>query len=389
MDPSLGSNWYNVPSDPIDKTKVVTDVAGGGPITCLLHANLPNMTSLAQPQCQSERLAAESMFQEVPMIAKTSTDPCNQIFVSSWLRYPGQNICGPDSSPQFKDLDVTLIACVLDIITRTANVTVDASSHVISSSVLEDESTSFGNFFEGHPSELIAPAISYLGHPAITRGQPAWHNDSFPSDFLNYFMQLEEGSNRFLDPKLPAPSFGDVGPMSARIVSKVFAIWLGINAPDLLVPSSRPLPLARGQIAMQETRIFISTPMFIISETILSLYVIVSILLYLRRPGRFLPRLPTTIASVIAMFAASHALQDLQDTGALSAKERARRLKDLDRRYGYGKFVGVDGKSHTGIERQPLVMPLKAVETAGNGRKWTWHGTKRTGKEERRDFGAM
>ncbi|KAK4985707.1 hypothetical protein LTR50_005799 [Elasticomyces elasticus] len=380
MDPSLGSNWYNIASDPIDKTKVVTDVKGGNPITCLLHVNLPNMTSLAQSQCQSERLAAESMLQEVPMIAKTSTDPCNQIFVSSWLRYPGQNICGPESSPQFKDLDVTLIACALDIVTRTANVTVDASSHVLYSSVHEDESTSFGDFFKGHPLELIAPAISYLGYPTITGGQPAWHNDTFSSDFQNYFMQLEGGSDRLLDPKLPAPSFDDVGPLSARIVSKVFAIWLGINAHDLLVPSSRPLPLVQGRIAMQETRIFMSTPMFIISETILSLYVGVSILLHLHRPGRFLPRLPTTIASVIVMFAASYALQDLQNTGTLSAKERARHLEDLDRRYGYGKFVGVDGKSHTGIERQPLVMPLKSAEIVGSGRKRTWHGTKRTGR---------
>ena len=42
----------------------------------------------------------------------------------------------------------------------------------------------------------------------------------------------------------------------------------------------------------------------------------------------------------------------------MSNKERERYLNRLDLRYGYGSFVGMDGKVHIGIEKQPFVRAI-------------------------------
>jgi hypothetical protein len=63
-----------------------------------------------------------------------------------------------------------------------------------------------------------------------------------------------------------------------------------------------------GSTIELEPRLLLSKPMFIISEVILCTYIVVAILVYARPPGQYLPRLPTSIASTIALFAASTAV---------------------------------------------------------------------------------
>jgi hypothetical protein len=73
--------------------------------------------------------------------------------------------------------------------------------------------------------------------------------------------------------------------------------------------------------------------------------------------------MPTTIASQIALFAASSAVRDFKGTSLYTERERVRNIEDLDRRYGYGSFVSVDGKVHVGIERAPFVEPVPRSKT--------------------------
>lgn len=42
----------------------------------------------------------------------------------------------------------------------------------------------------------------------------------------------------------------------------------------------------------------------------------------------------------------------------MSEKERNSHVKGLEQTYGFGRFVGTDGKPHIGIEREPLVQVL-------------------------------
>jgi hypothetical protein len=103
--------------------------------------------------------------------------------------------------------------------------------------------------------------------------------------------------------------------------------------------------------------------MFIISEAILCTYVLVAIWVYMRRPGQYLARMPTSIAAVMALFAASAAVQDMKGTSHLNRKGRAQHLERLNSRYGFGSFVGGDGRVHIGIEKVPLVVRPRASTT--------------------------
>jgi hypothetical protein len=115
-------------------------------------------------------------------------------------------------------------------------------------------------------------------------------------------------------------------------------------------------PALEGWRIVPERRLFVSMPMFIISEAILCTYVLVAAMVYVRRPGQYLARMPTSIASVIALFAASAAVIDMQNTSHLDKKGRARHLEKVDARYGYGSFIGGgDGRVHIGIEKTPFV----------------------------------
>jgi hypothetical protein len=98
--------------------------------------------------------------------------------------------------------------------------------------------------------------------------------------------------------------------------------------------------------------------MLIVAVVILAVFMLVTITLYIRRPWRILPRMPTTLASQLAFFTASHALRDLAETSGMSEKERNSYVKGLRQRYRFGRFVGTDGKPHIGIEREPLVQVL-------------------------------
>lgn len=282
-------------------------------------------------------------------------DVCMGSVVLAWIR-DSQGSC-----PLGKDMSIDksqslFVQCRPRLTTRTAKIRVDASgrlqspaSEVISNNDVNEKS---GSIFSNDPINIIGQSNRYL----FRFDGGAWHNDSFADDFINYFVRRDNNSTRLVDPNQPVPSFDDVAKPLSKAYSKLFAIWLGTNKNKLFVPSaSDSIPL-KGARVVPEQRLFLSTTMFIISEVILCTYAIVAIWVYLRRPGRYLARLPTSIAALIALFAASAAVQDMQGTSQLDKKGRARHLEKMDARYGYGSFIGGDdGRVHIGIEKTPFV----------------------------------
>lgn len=88
-------------------------------------------------------------------------------------------------------------------------------------------------------------------------------------------------------------------------------------------------------------------PRFFISITLLALNVAVAIAYWSRRPKKILPHMPYTIADIMKLFKGSGLVSDI--------KNRA----DWEKwKFGYGWFVGSDGKPYEGIERRPYVIPL-------------------------------
>ncbi|KAH0366113.1 hypothetical protein KCU65_g5610, partial [Aureobasidium melanogenum] len=229
-----------------------------------------------------------------------SSGACKQHVVAGWWR-------GNASNQTIEVTSKTMMLCHPQLVTGSAEVIVDSEGQVLSSTILTSSNGSAAEYFTTHPSDLILQA-----HQSIIDHSSDWHNDSLPSDWNNYLIASTFVGDRFLDPHLQAPSFYQAVTVYTAMYNKLFAILLGNNA-DLLFsapkPDTQPLPGIRHE---HQTRIFLSFPAFVIAQGVLSLYALTTILVYLHRPWRILPRLPTTIASTIAFFAASYAVQEFE-----------------------------------------------------------------------------
>ncbi|KAK5008662.1 hypothetical protein LTR16_005459 [Cryomyces antarcticus] len=290
---------------------------------------------------------------------------CQNYFVSGWAR--ANNVSearwgAPTSDSrnnQFQqnatihDIQQTWVACRPRIVVGLADVTVDNTGRVITAHPLNGSSTAADPFFEANTDTFL----SQVNPLFVWDGNFTWHDDSFSSDITNYLISKQMNSSSFLDPSLPPPSFDEIATALRLFYSKVFAIILGTNMDRILEPAVNAT-LPRYTIKL-ETRIFMSEPMFVISESIMALYIVVTILVYVRRPWRILPRLPTTIASVVAYFAASRAVVDLKGTAGMSVEERNEFVQTMDHRFGFGSYIGTDRKAHVGVEKAPFFVALK------------------------------
>lgn len=185
-----------------------------------------------------------------------------------------------------------------------------------------------------------------------------WHNDTFARTWFTYIMKTSTNSTAFLDPYAPAPSFEPTAKLVSEIYTFLAAIMFGLNIDNFFLPASPPTRQS-GTVAISTRRVFMSRPMFIISITLLALNILVAIWYYACRPKRFLTRMPTSIANLIAMFPASHLVRELAEEGGREGNGGAAGWEGKGWRFGYGRYVGTDGKPHVGIERRPFVVPLE------------------------------
>lgn len=305
---------------------------------------LPTFSSVQAEQPEAIEYATFSRYKY--------TRPCDLKVLAGWGRSTTNTANGT--------LNATWIGCKPQIQIEIREVTVDDAGMVQTSSPTDEEINDREQFFNPNSTALIESVHTLLDYSSpkypYTNSNP-YHNDSNPSDFWNYLMIQALNSSTILDPVLMPPTFNTTMPVLKTLYSKLFAIVLGTHIPTVLraLDQKNALP---GSTLAPEVRIFVSTPMFITSVTIIAMYVVVTVILYVRRPWKILPRMPTTIASQIAYFAASHALNDFSDTSSMSAKEREQYVCGLKQRYGFGRYVGTDGKPHIGIEREPLVQVL-------------------------------
>ncbi len=104
----------------------------------------------------------------------------------------------------------------------------------------------------------------------------------------------------------------------------------------------------------REARMVASIPMFSITLGLLMLYAIVGAKVLMTSRYRYAPRLPKSLGSIVPYICNSKILEDF-GTYTISSKQRQDHLVSLRRTYGFGWFIGTDGKSHRGIEREPLL----------------------------------
>ncbi|RYN51103.1 hypothetical protein AA0118_g10587 [Alternaria tenuissima] len=325
----------------------------------------PNEIEVGGSTCQTGKVAMEfsGILEARQNASSAERDFCAQLAVLGYVR--DADICSRNATTNFNEKGAIFFGCHSGLVGGEADVTITNDGriqNVSQANITSDLSSEFlGRHFDNDASNLLHQGNAYL----LARfANPKWHNQSYAGDFMNYFMIKQSNSSQMTDPNQSLPSLDEVTRNLYPVYSKLFAIWLGINKRKLLVPRQKDSAfVVEGLANERQTRIFLSMPLFVVAEIILGIYVVVAVCIYLWRPGRFLPRMPTSIGAIIALFAASEAVQDMRGTSLLTSKERRKHLESLGGTYGYGTFIGADGKLHEGVEKEPLVdaVPLPGV----------------------------
>ncbi|OQO13974.1 hypothetical protein B0A48_00849 [Cryoendolithus antarcticus] len=278
---------------------------------------------------------------------------CRQYVVVGWLRaelVQGKLLQNIGTNTFYSALHPTsrtetMMLCAAAAYSREATVIVAADGHV--------QRTEFATTSSRVPLANSQDLVAQMNTYRVAANRGHWHADNYPSDFDNYLLHQVPGTSQLLNTSAPVPSYDVVAPGFEAVYARLVATMLSLGVADLFAAADNSTPPNRGSIRTMETRIFVSLPAFAVSAGILVLYIFTTIWLYARRPWRILPRLPTTIASTIAYFAASRGVRErdlAHDAGIQSS------------RWAFGEYVGVDGETHVGVEMEPLVQVRSAFQ---------------------------
>jgi hypothetical protein len=292
---------------------------------------------------------------------------CGQHFLLGWLRadFEKFNPFGggidddmpmqygeipSDVHARVRTMNTTLIRCSPTILQADAEIDVRPDGRVVKAEISNER-------------KLTSPTLSYQSNRFLVDNGLKWHDNTSTADFVNYLMAEANHSTAFLDPRRPPPAFKDVEYNYGRLHRSMFAMFVANNFAYIFEPADAAAEV-EGNITGPETRIFISLSAYIVSMAILCQYVLVTLWFYLQRPWNGLPRLPKSIASIIAYFAASNALEQMSPRN----KDRDGHSPDeSDFRWGYGTFIGPDGEKHVGIEREEwLIKEGDGIEMSEN-----------------------
>ncbi|KAJ8062296.1 hypothetical protein OCU04_008842 [Sclerotinia nivalis] len=111
---------------------------------------------------------------------------------------------------------------------------------------------------------------------------------------------------------------------------------------------------------------------FFLALFILLSLILISIISYTRRRHAFLPRQPSSIASILAFIYQSKMLYDFVGTEKLNNREMEERLVGIGKQYGLGWFKGRDGEMHCGVDEEELSGGyLHGRDKKAEGLPWT------------------
>ena len=324
-----------------------------------VHVDTPAVNGMRPPVAPNNSYAMEIVRLMKPINGVDDKGFCSSQTFLGWLRLT------IDQSNEISDkFSATVIGCHTNLISSSFEVTVGLEGQVLDSRAT-NKSTNGNAWLED--SEM-AKNLKERTNSMYGWAGMGWHNTTYTSDWTNALLDLGLNSKRLVDPNLPVPNPGEVIPLIQKLHQYTFAIILGLN-PDIFAQSQRNDTIFLNANT-NETRLFVDPLMFKISTVLLVIQLIVAVLYYSNRPRRYLPRMPTNIASIIAFVSASRALGDfLDDNEGTKWKHRE---AGSDSRYGYGRFVGTDGKIYVGIEKQQFVVPLKSRNPEVKRRRLGW-----------------
>ena len=257
----------------------------------------------------------------------------------------------------FNSTSSLYLVCQPSLEISNYSVQVSPSGHVLSSTRLTRPASDLSAYFARpnnvsdfyiNINQMVSWVYSHYNEPMYwseAGSQVRLHNDSYAYDWFPFLISELLGSKDTVNTSLPAPSAATMIPavsaLYSQLVATIFSLYHDTFFP---FPAAKDATI-QATIRTPETRVFMSDAMLYLCGTVLVLDVLVAIAYYWHRPQQILPYMPTTVASVICTFEGS-------------SLAGARGVWDADWRFGFGKFIGIDGKLRVGIERQPFVQSL-------------------------------
>lgn len=211
---------------------------------------------------------------------------------------------------------------------------------------------------------LLIPFFTYTNANAVVQVLPwlpvllaiiakqMWNTLEFAIKMLEPFYALSQGNARpenTLTLDYQGTPYGLL-PFQA-ILSKhylVFTIGIGSVFSDVLTVTSASLSLRD-----ETQKSFIASSA--LSTVIVFFLLSSAILALVCRRHYFVPRPPSTIASILAFIHQSHMLDDFVNTERFRSDQMRSMLVAKNKRYGLGWFRGRDDKLHCGIDQEPLL----------------------------------
>lgn len=269
------------------------------------------------------------------------TEACSRVTVSMYTRFPSQP--SEDGLPltrgNFTD-DTTVVACYLGLQTAEFDVTVDHEGRVLRAEQVTEGAAGLGHLNDENDAHAILE-LSLLNWGGMGG---LWHNETLATNWMDWLIKAVSNSDEFLDPRKPRPSADFVIRHQEEIYRRHLPLVLAYN--DRVFATTDDLPTFEGTAVLPETRIFVSKASFVVSLAILIPSMLAAAALYGFSIKFFLPRMPTTIASIIAYLASSRAVR--LDADRISREK-----------YAFGRYIDTSGRFHVGIELSKFVRPVK------------------------------
>lgn len=275
---------------------------------------------------------------------------CDNIYMLGWARahIPNTNVTNGTELPPIR---ASAALCSPAFRTAMFNVTVDASGAVLTYNRTTDIQYSL-NMPNG--TQLVGDLIAQtnnLFYGTILR----WQNNVIAQDWTTYLIAIRSGSRAFMDPNKDIPDALPLTQAFNDVSSRAFAIFLQLNQNQLFTNINRTDDAISGTRTTIETRIFLDYSAMIITLTVLSINVVVTILFYCKSVTLALPRMPTSIGSIFAYIAPSQAFISASTDGATQTGKT----------YSFGRYIGIDGEAHVGINEDRLVIPMQPSSIKG------------------------
>ncbi|KAI4595014.1 hypothetical protein KJ359_007265 [Pestalotiopsis sp. 9143b] len=248
---------------------------------------------------------------------------CSKRVLLGWMRVnaSAEGVQHDDKGPI-----ANFAVCAPTLVTAPYQVTVDSQGNVVDTQRmgnLTDATPILGNRTESALADILANTIS---------GDNSWHNITVARDWMNAFLKLQLNTTAHIDPDQPLMDLDVMIPGVEAVLKKCIAVLFGLN-PSFWAAAGDDVQPIDGVAIRSETRIFMSTAAVIVSLAILVLYIIIAVLVYCRGLGVAIPRLPSTMGSVLAYVASSRALRQYPGPRA-DGSEKAQK----DTGYSYGAY---------------------------------------------------